>query len=43
MLAWSIDAARASGADKIITVLGPDSADMQNWLDGQPFAIKRNS
>ena len=41
MLAWSIDAARASGADKIITVLGPDSADMQNWLDGQPFAIQK--
>ena len=41
MLAWSIDAARASGADTIITVLGPDSTDMQNWLDGQPFAIQQ--
>ena len=41
MLAWSIDAARAAGADRIVTVLAPDSKDIQQWLDGAPFAIQR--
>ena len=41
MLAWSIDAARAAGAKTIVTVLGPDSTDMQSWLNGQPFAIQK--
>jgi len=40
MLAWSIDAARAAGADSIVTVLSPGSDDIQSWLDGAPFAIQ---
>ncbi|HBD51823.1 MAG TPA: bifunctional UDP-N-acetylglucosamine diphosphorylase/glucosamine-1-phosphate N-acetyltransferase GlmU, partial [Alphaproteobacteria bacterium] len=42
MLAWSIDAAKAAGAQKIVTVLGPDSDAIQSWLDGAPFAIQHN-
>ncbi|HCV88777.1 MAG TPA: bifunctional UDP-N-acetylglucosamine diphosphorylase/glucosamine-1-phosphate N-acetyltransferase GlmU, partial [Alphaproteobacteria bacterium] len=42
MLAWSIDAAKAAGADSIVTVLSPDSEDIQTWLDGAPFAIQRD-
>ena len=41
MLAWSIDAARAAGADQIVTVLSPGSDDIQTWLDGAPFAIQQ--
>ena len=40
MLAWSIDAAKAAGAGRIVTVLSPDSNDIQAWLDGAPFAIQ---
>ena len=40
MLAWSIDAARAAGADRIVTVLSPGSDDIQSWLDGAPYAIQ---
>ena len=40
MLAWSIDAARAAGADQIVTVLSPGSEDIQGWLDGAPYAIQ---
>ena len=42
MLAWSIDAAKAAGAQKIVTVVGPDSDAIQSWLDGAPFAIQHN-
>ena len=42
MLAWSIDAARAAGADQIVTVLSPGSDDIQSWLDGAPFAIQQD-
>ena len=42
MLAWSIDAARAAGADRIVTVLPPGSDDIQSWLDGAPFAIQQD-
>ena len=42
MLAWSIDAARAAGADRIVTVLSPGSDDIQSWLDGAPFAIQQD-
>ena len=42
MLAWSIDAAMAAGAERIVTVLSPDSEDIQTWLDGAPFAIQHD-
>ena len=42
MLAWSVDAARAAGADRIVTVLSPGSDDIQSWLDGAPFAIQQD-
>ena len=42
MLAWSIDVAKAAGAGRTVTVLSPDSADIQGWLDGAPFAIQEN-
>lgn len=41
MLAWSIDAAKAAGATRIVTVLSPDSEDIQSWLDGSPFVIQK--
>ena len=40
MLAWSIDAAKAAGASRTVTVLSPDSSDIQTWLDGASFAIQ---
>ena len=40
MLGWSIDAAKAAGAQKILTVLSPGSETIQSWLDGIPFAIQ---
>ena len=42
MLAWSIDAAMAAGAERIVTVLSADSEDIQTWLDGAPFAIQHD-
>ncbi len=40
MLAWAIDAAKASGADRIVTVLSKESASTQDWLGQQEFAIQ---
>ena len=40
MLAWAIDAAKASGADRIVTVLSRDSTSTQDWLGQQEFAIQ---
>ncbi len=40
MLAWAIDAAKASGAERIVTVLSKDSASTQDWLGQQEFAIQ---
>ena len=40
MLAWAIDAAKASGADRIVTVLSRDSASTQDWLGQEEFAIQ---
>ena len=40
MLAWAIDAAKASGAERIVTVLSKDSTDTQSWLGDQEFAIQ---
>ena len=42
MLAWSMDAARLAGAERIVTVLAPGSEDIQDWLDGAPFAIQED-
>ncbi len=42
MLAWSIDAAKAAHASTIITVLGPKSKDIQDWLNDTPFAIQHD-
>lgn len=41
MLAWSMDAARAAGAEQIVTVLAPGSEDILTWLDGAPHAIQQ--
>ena len=40
MLAWAIDAAKASGAERIVTVLSQDSTNTQNWLGDQEYAIQ---
>ncbi len=40
MLAWAIDAAKASGANRIVTVLSRESASTQDWLGQQEFAIQ---
>ena len=40
MLAWAIDAAKASGAERIVTVLSQDSTNTQSWLGDQEFAIQ---
>ena len=42
MLAWSMDAARLAGADSIVTVLAPGSEEIQDWLEGAPFAIQQD-
>ena len=40
MLAWSLDAAIAVGASRIITVLPPQSEQIQEWLGGHDFCIQ---
>ena len=40
MLAWTIDAAKASGADRVVTVLSRNSTSTQDWLGQQEFAIQ---
>ncbi|MEE3024086.1 MAG: bifunctional UDP-N-acetylglucosamine diphosphorylase/glucosamine-1-phosphate N-acetyltransferase GlmU [Pseudomonadota bacterium] len=40
MLGWSIDAATAAGAKRIVTVLSAGSESIQSWLNGAPFAIQ---
>jgi bifunctional UDP-N-acetylglucosamine pyrophosphorylase/glucosamine-1-phosphate N-acetyltransferase len=40
MLAWSIDAAKATGAGRIIVVLPSDSDNVIKWLDGGEVAIQ---
>jgi bifunctional UDP-N-acetylglucosamine pyrophosphorylase/glucosamine-1-phosphate N-acetyltransferase len=40
MLAWAIDAATASGVERIITVLGKDSEPTQQWLGDNEFVIQ---
>ncbi len=40
MLGWSIDAARAAGATRVVTVLSPDSNDIQQWVQSTDLAIQ---
>ena len=40
MLAWSLDAAIAANASRTITVLPPQSEQIQNWLNGRDFCIQ---
>ena len=40
MLAWSLDAAIAANAGRIITVLPRQSEQIQDWLDGREFCIQ---
>jgi len=40
MLGWSIDAARAAGATRIVAVLSPDSTEIQQWLQDTDVVIQ---
>ena len=40
MLAWSLDAAIATNASRIITVLPSQHEQIQDWLDGRDFCIQ---
>jgi bifunctional UDP-N-acetylglucosamine pyrophosphorylase/glucosamine-1-phosphate N-acetyltransferase len=40
MLAWSLDAATAANAARIVTILPRASEQIQNWLDGVEFCIQ---
>jgi bifunctional UDP-N-acetylglucosamine pyrophosphorylase/glucosamine-1-phosphate N-acetyltransferase len=40
MLAWSLDAAIAAKVSRTITVLPPQSEQIQGWLDGRDFCIQ---
>ena len=40
MLAWSLDAAIAANASRIISVLPRQSEQIQDWLDGRDFCIQ---
>ena len=40
MLAWSLDAAIAVGASRIVTVLPRQSEQIQEWLGGHDFCIQ---
>ena len=40
MLAWSLDAAKAAAASRVITVLPKDSDSIIAWLDGQESCIQ---
>lgn len=42
MLGWSIDAANAAGACRVITVLSPGSESVETWLNGAPVAIQQD-
>jgi len=42
MLGWSIDAANAAGARRVITVLSPGSESVETWLNGAPVAIQQD-
>ncbi|MEL0063069.1 MAG: bifunctional UDP-N-acetylglucosamine diphosphorylase/glucosamine-1-phosphate N-acetyltransferase GlmU, partial [Candidatus Puniceispirillum sp.] len=40
MLAWSLDAARAAGACRIVTILGTSAEMVEAWLDGGESCIQ---
>ena len=40
MLAWSLDAAKAAAANRVITVIPKDSDSIVAWLDGQENCIQ---
>jgi len=40
MLAWSLDAARAAGARRIVTILGTGAETVEAWLDGGESCIQ---
>jgi bifunctional UDP-N-acetylglucosamine pyrophosphorylase/glucosamine-1-phosphate N-acetyltransferase len=40
MLAWSLDAARAAGARRIVTILGIGAKTVEAWLDGGESCIQ---
>jgi len=40
MLAWSLDAARAAGAGRIVTILGIGAKTVEAWLDGGESCIQ---
>ena len=40
MLAWSLDAARAAGARRIVTILGTGAVSVEAWLDGGESCIQ---
>ena len=42
MLGWSIDAANAAGARRVVTVLSPGSESIETWLNGAPIAIQQD-
>ena len=40
MLAWSLDAAIAANASRVISVLPHQSAQIQDWLEGRDFCVQ---
>jgi bifunctional UDP-N-acetylglucosamine pyrophosphorylase/glucosamine-1-phosphate N-acetyltransferase len=40
MLAWSLDAARAAGARRIVTILGTGAEVVETWLDGGESCVQ---
>ncbi len=40
MLAWSLDAARAAGARRIVTILGTGAEVVKTWLDGGESCVQ---
>lgn len=43
MLGWSLNAAQAIGASRIVTILPPNSEATQDWLGDIEFAIQENA
>ena len=39
MLAWSLDAAKAASASRVVTVLPKESENIIAWLDGEESCI----
>ena len=43
MLGWSLNAAQALGATRMVTVLPPNSETTQDWLGDIEFAIQQDA